>query len=84
MADIITRLLTLAQQHGPAEAERIVRAQDGGCRHYVAARMPTDHAKTLGELLQQGLPLKEVYRRAGVSERNGRRILAQPHRPNRG
>jgi hypothetical protein len=84
MADIITRLLTLVEQHGPTEAERIVRSQDGGCRHYVAARMPVDHAKNLGELLQQGLPLKDVYRLSGVSPRHGRRILGQKNRPNRG
>lgn len=84
MADIVTRLLTLVQQHGPQEAERIIRRQDGGCRHYVAARMQADHAGAIGQLLRQGVAPKEAFKRAGVSERTGWRILKRPAVPNRG
>jgi hypothetical protein len=86
MADIITRLLTLVNEHGPLEAERIVRSQDGGCRHYVAARMPANHAATLGQLLQQGVAPAEAFKRAGISKRTGWRVLSRPARsvPNRG
>lgn len=83
MADIVSRLLALVQQHGPGEAERIIRSQDGGCRHFVAKRMKRDHATTLGELLRQGHAPKEAFKMAGVSERTGWRVLRQPATPRR-
>jgi hypothetical protein len=84
MADLVTRLLNLVEQHGPGEAERIIRQEFGGTEPYIAKRIPQAvRIERLAVSLQSGVPLPDAFAQAGVPRRTGFRLLRQPNRPRR-
>lgn len=57
-------------------AERVVRLLYGGTRATIRKGMlPSEKASAIARGLQAGLPIKEVFSRAGVSRSTGFRIL---------
>jgi len=86
MADIVTRLLELVQQHGPAEAEKVIRHTFGGNEVYIAkgrdvlARRRED---AIAQALQSGVKIDQAFSIAGVSRSTGFKILARPARRRR-
>lgn len=83
MADIVTRLITLMQEHGPQEAERRVRFEFGGTEVYVGkgrAVASQQREQALVAALRAAPDIKTACAQAGVPLRTGWRILGRPAR----
>ena len=50
----------------------------GGCKPYVPKRPAERHAAAVGQQLAQGSSLEQAFKQAGISRRQGYRILSRP------
>jgi hypothetical protein len=83
MADIIDDFLTRLQQHVPNVApetrlqlESGLRQSWGGTEPYVGKRLsPMSRSWAVANGLRRSMPLKDIFKSAGVSRSTGYRIL---------
>lgn len=81
MADFLHRLINLVEQHGPQEAERLVRFEYGGTEVYIGKGRNTlaqQRVQALGAALRTAPDIKTACQQAGVPLRTGFRILRRP------
>lgn len=82
--DFLRRMRALCPEVGAGKLQRLeldVRAHWGGADSlYVAKRLGQAKQSRLGEELAKGASIERAFEAAGVSRRQGYRILAKPAR----